>query len=294
MQNAYPSFLESEYAPKPPSQAFFHCIPVPLEQSVSYGRGTSLGPSAILQASAQLEAWENFLTPGKMGVYTAEPVDCTQSIVSILQRIEDKVEQTLACHGLPFLLGGEHTITLGALAAFCKRKIPLGIVQIDAHADLRSSYEGSIYSHACVMFRACSDYSMPLVQLGIREYSAEEVVQQQVFHVTAYPAWEFFEQGLPKKLLPDSFPENVYVSFDVDGLDASLMPATGTPSPGGFFYQDVCRILKQVASERHIVGFDVVELAPMAGLHSCDFTAAKIVHLLMALCLPKEGVSFQF
>lgn len=284
-EHDYPSFLGSEYSPQSLQEAFFYILPVPLEKSVSYGSGTAHGPSAILKASQQLEAWEAGRYAGKKGFYTDLPIDCSRDIETILEEIEAKVAWALKNRAFPLLLGGEHTVSLGALRAFSafgRGELP-GIVQIDAHADLRESYEDNPYSHASVMYRAVADLHYRLVQFGVREFSPEEAETRRIFHVCAYDADELADHGLPDPIVPSDFPQNIYVSFDVDGLDASLMPATGTPSPGGLFWHDARRLLTRLAHERHLVGCDVVELAPQAGLHSADFTAAKLAHLLMAL-----------
>ncbi len=284
-KTGYPSFLASEYAPLPLDQAAFYILPVPLEKSVSYGAGTARGPEAILKASQQLEAWEHGIFVGKRGFYTDQPLDCSGDIGSTLALIASRVRMALEKKAFPVLLGGEHTLTLGALQAFAdlaKENQP-GIVQIDAHADLRSSYEGNSYSHACVMYRAVSDLKYRLVQFGVRELCQQEVEVRKQFGICAHDADELADCGLPDPLFPEDFPETVYVTFDVDGFDASLMPATGTPSPGGLFWHDARRLLTRIAQERRVVGCDVVELAPLPGLHSADFTAAKLVHLLMAL-----------
>lgn len=276
-----PSFLDSEYAPRAPQDAAFHLIPVPLEQSVSYGGGTARGPLAILEASRQLEAWDGISAPGEAGLHTAPAVDCSGPVEGVLDRIEAAVRQALTCGALPVLLGGEHTVTLGALRALAAAGEPFGIVQFDAHADLRPSYEGSIYSHACVMHRAVADLGLPLAQFAVRDMSREEAAVRRQYGVIHHDAAQLARTGLPEHPLPDDFPRRLYISFDVDGFDASLMPATGTPSPGGLFWHEALRIVESCLPGREIIGLDVVELAPIAGLHHADFTAAKLVHCLM-------------
>lgn len=276
-----PSFLDSEYAPRAPQEAAFHIIPVPLEQSVSYGGGTARGPAAILDASRQLEAWDGISAPGESGFYTAPAVDCSGPVEGVLDRIEAAVRQALTCGACPVLLGGEHTVTLGALRALVAAGETFGIVQFDAHADLRPSYEGSIYSHACVMHRAVADLGLPLVQFAVRDMSREEVAVRRQYGVAHHDADRLAREALPERPLPADFPRRLYISFDVDGFDASLMPATGTPSPGGLFWHEAIRLVERCLPGRDIIGLDVVELAPIAGLHHADFTAAKLVHSLM-------------
>lgn len=278
------AFLASEYPPASPEQAAFHIIPAPLEQSTSYGSGTAQGPQAILAASQQLEAWDGISAPCEQGVYTAPAVPCDTSEAA-LAGIEQAVNTALTCKALPVLLGGEHTVTLGALRALAKdaqrNGAPFGIVQFDAHADLRPSYEGNPLSHASVMYRAVADLGLPLVQFAMRDYCREEAEIRRQFHVTAYDAATLYAEGLPENPLPPDFPSRIYITFDVDGLDASLMPATGTPSPGGLFWHDALRLIERCCKGCHVIGMDVVELAPLPGLHHAGFTAAKLVHALM-------------
>lgn len=279
-----PSFLDSEYEPSLPEKAYFHVIPVPYEATVSYGGGTAQGPAALLEASRQLEDWDGISAPCEGGVYTAPAVDCTGSVHDVLGRIEQAVAHSLDCGALPVLLGGEHTVSLGALRALAGAGgEPFGIVQIDAHADLRHEYEGSPFSHACVMCRAVKDLSLPLAQFACRDFSREEVRTREEYGVIAFDAAAIAKNGIPDKPLPDSFPRRLYLSFDVDGLDSSLMPATGTPSPGGLGWFEALQVLERCISGRTVVGCDVVELAPIAGLHHADFTAAKLTHALMGM-----------
>ena len=283
------NFLASEYAPTRPEDAAFHIIPAPLERSVSYGGGAAQGPAALLDASRQLEAWESGLAPGESGFYTAPPVDCAGPVEGVLARIESATRRALDCKAVPVLLGGEHTVSLGALRALARqareKDEPFGIVQFDAHADLRPEYEGDPFSHACVMHRAVADLGLPLVQFAVRDMSREEAAVRKRYNVTHYDAYFLARVGLPEQPLPKDFPRRIYISFDVDGLDSSLMPATGTPSPGGISWREAQFILERCARDREIVGLDVVELAPIPGLHHANFTAAKLTHLLMALAL---------
>lgn len=290
-------FLASEYEPARPEQAAFHIIPVPLEQSVSYGGGTAHGPAAILSASQQLEAWDGISAPGEAGLYTAPAVDCDAPIETVLDRIEAATAHALRCKALPVILGGEHTVSLGALRVLAAEAAhtgePFGVVQFDAHADLRSQYEGSIYSHASVMHRAVADLGLPLAQFAMRDFCREEVEVRRQYNVLHYDADVLFRQGLPEQPLPADFPRRLYITFDVDGLDASLMPATGTPSPGGLFWHQALLLIERCLQGRSMVGMDVVELAPLPGLHHADFTAAKLTHALMGFAqragLPRKA-----
>lgn len=279
------SFLESEYPPVDPERARFYIIPCPWERSVSYGHGTANGPAAILKASQELEAIEYGLAPGKNGVYTAPPVNCEGRPEAVLARIEAAVSTALSFKAIPVLLGGEHTATLGALRAISHDPdcVPFGVVQFDAHADLRSEYRGDPYSHASVMARVLEELDVPLVQIAVRDLSPEEVEVRARDSITIYDAYFLSRVGLPQKPLPEDFPHNIYITFDVDAFDSSLMPATGTPSPGGLNWKETVFILESCIGGHKVIGLDVMELAPIPGLHHADFTAAKLTHLLMGL-----------
>lgn len=284
------SFLESEYPPAAPDHAAFYVIPCPLERSVSYGKGAANGPAAILAASQELEAIEYGMAPGKAGIHTMPPINCEGSPEAVLTRIEAAVDTALRHHAIPVILGGEHTATLGALRALghdpaCN---PLGVVQFDAHADLRSQYGGDRYSHASVMARAIEELDIPLVQIAVRDMSPEEIEVQTNRGITTYDALFLSRVGLPEKPLPPDFPEKIYITFDVDAFDSSLMPATGTPSPGGLNWKETHFILETCIRGHKVIGLDVMELAPIPGLHHADFTAAKLVHLLMGLALESQ------
>ena len=276
-------FLASELDPGMPDEAFFHILPVPLEKSVSYGGGTARGPHAILEASDQLELWDGQSVPADLGIHTWPAVDCSGDIQGVMERIETTVSRILEHHGLPVLLGGEHTVTYGALAALAKKYGRIGVVQFDAHADLRDSYEGSGWSHACVMRRAVKDLGLPLVQFGVRALCLEEVDAREAHGVCFFDAADLAVSGIADVSLPSDFPEQIYLTFDVDGLDPSIMPATGTPVPGGLGWYDALELAQKAMKGRTVLGMDVVELAPIPGLHMADFAAARLVYALMGL-----------
>jgi agmatinase len=298
--NSCPAFLESERPNAAPDLAAFHVIPVPMEMGISYGRGTSEGPAAILEASTHLEVWDGEGIPVDSGIHTAEFVDCSGGVQDVLGRIEAAVRAAFGAEAIPVLLGGEHTVSLGALEAtagvFGAGKV--GIVQFDAHADLRDSYGGNPYSHACVMRRGV-ELGFPLFQVGVRSLSPEEVEFRARHRIPCLDAREAAgygaarsgrkaADGQPVRVieLPGDFPDLVYLSFDVDGLDPSIVPSTGTPEPGGLgWYQALSMIESVVASGRRIVGFDVVELAPDPGSRMSDFTCARLVYDIMGIAI---------
>lgn len=283
MKTASHRFLASELPESSPDECLFHVLPVPLEATVSYAGGTGKGPEAILEASDQLELWDGESVPAEAGLYTWPSVDCAGPAESVLGRVSAAVDRILEHGGLPVLLGGEHTVTYGALAALRRRFGRFGVIQFDAHADLRDSYEGSPWSHACVMRRAVKDLGLPLVQFGVRALCLEEVEARAAHGVTFHDAADIARRGVPANVLPADFPERVYVTFDVDGLDPSIMPATGTPVPGGLAWYEALDLAEKAVSGRRVLGFDVVELAPVPGLHAADFAAARLVYALMGL-----------
>ena len=276
-----PSFLGSEFTPSAPEEARFHIVPVPLERTVSYGSGAASGPNAILQASLQLEAFDGVSYPGQSGMFTAPHVDCSGDMRTILRRIEAAAREVFEQDRIPVLLGGEHSLTQAAVQACRESGRDFGVVQIDAHADLRDVYDETPYSHACVM-RRIAELGIPIFQIGVRSLCREEIEYRAEHGIPFLDASDLQRSGFPDPLLPEDFPKEVYLTFDVDGLDASLMPATGTPEPGGLSWWHALNAVERVVQHgRRLIGLDVVELAPIPGLHSADYLAAKLTYVLM-------------
>ncbi|MBN1107104.1 MAG: agmatinase [Deltaproteobacteria bacterium] len=283
---AAPDFLASELGKEhSPDSALFHVIPVPLEQSVSFGSGTQEGPAAILEASQQLEAWDGRSTPLELGIHTTAFIDCSGEIEQVLQRIRQNTLAALETGKIPVILGGEHTVTLGALEAVCALfPEPVGLFQLDAHADLRESYEGSRFSHACVARRAHADLDMELFQFGVRALSLEEVTYREKHGISHLDAAAFHQSASRECWsLPPAFPDRIYLTLDVDGLDPSVIRATGTPVPGGPGWHETLAVIEKVIQGRTVVGFDVVELAPRPEDHASSFAAALLVYSVMGL-----------
>ncbi len=275
-------FLASEYGQTAPDEAGFHVIPVPYEQTVSYGGGAANGPAAILKASQQLEIFDGKSCPGDVGIHTQDFVNVRGTPETVLERIAGRVACALDAKGIPVILGGEHTVSVGAFRALAACKTPVGIVQFDAHADLRDTYEDSHYSHACVMHRAL-DMGFPICQIGVRSLSPGEHQLRCSGRLLHFDAEMIQRNGTQAIALPPDFPRNLYITFDVDCLDPSVLPATGTPEPGGLVWQQAMQILERLLPARTIIGFDVVELAPIPGLHFADFTAARLVYNFMGM-----------
>lgn len=287
-------FLESELPDLTPGECLFHVIPVPYEQTVSYGGGTGAGPLAIIAASSQLEVWTGEENPGQRGIYTWPAVDCNGDGAKVMDAIAKATAAALDAGSgrdggvLPVLLGGEHSITFGALRALKEKYGPFGVIQFDAHADLRDTYGGSKLSHACVMRRAVDDLGLPLFQLGVRSLSPEEAAYREEKNIYHLDARTFSDRGglawlreHTAPLLPRDFPDRIFLTFDVDALDPSLMPATGTPEPGGFSWWEALALVRRCLAGRRCLGFDVTETAPIEIMAAPTFTAARLTYEIM-------------
>ena len=281
------SFLDVLHANAPAAKAQVHVIPAPMETTVCYGGGTAHGPRAILEASRQLDDFDGRRWPTDLAIHTqpfVKPVAGQKSPTERwLAAIEKAVAKALRCGAIPAVLGGEHTATLGSARAFRAAGEKIGFIHFDAHADLRDVYKGTKFSHACVL-RRVHELGFPLVQIGTRATCREEVAYRaaNAKTIAAYDARFLAKGKLPPKWIPKDFPKKVFVTFDLDGFDPAVIPATGTPVPGGFGWRDALKLIDDVAAARKIVGFDVVELAPIRFLHHPDYTAALLVYVLMA------------
>ncbi len=287
--NVNPEVIYDTFLGAPPEECRYDdsaivLVRVPYDRTASYGAGSRQGPAAIMAASAQVECFDLELgrEPCEPGIHTLPML--TPSALGpedMIGRVE------LACGGpqeagkFVFTLGGEHSIALGAARAASHRYPSLSFLQIDAHLDLRESYEGSRFSHASVGRRLLEIGS--LTQVGVRTGCPEEleVIQQHGLK----PVWGWDVQRLPddvwiERVLEQLGPQ-VYVTLDVDGLDPSIMPATGTPVPGGLGWYQTLKLLKAVGETRQVVGCDLCELAPILGQHASDFTAALLAYKMM-------------
>ncbi|MCE8539748.1 agmatinase [Ruegeria pomeroyi] len=277
-------FLDSELtATERGEDARFRIIPVPLERTVSYGAGTAGGPGAIIEASNELERITNGAEPCGQGIFTEPPLDCDGPLPEVMERLAQRTEAAIRAGRVPVTLGGEHSLSYGAVMGVARALgQPLGLVQIDAHADLRIDYQGEKHSHASVM-HLLAEEGIRLAQFGVRALCQQEMDERAKHGVFYKDAEELVTTNIHAIDLPEDFPELVYVSFDVDGLDPSQMPATGTPVPGGLGYYQALHLVEHALKGRKCVGLDVVELAP-DGNAAWDFTAAQIVYRLMAAC----------
>lgn len=279
----FPVFLGSEIKQPKPEEAFFHVLPVPYEESVSYGGGTQLGPAAILEASWQLECWDGKSNPSSKGIYTHPPVSIADNPEQTIANIAAATKALVAQGGFPVGLGGEHTVTLGIINGLLEAGIEdFGIVQIDAHADLRDAYEGNPYSHASVMKRI-ADQDIPIFQLGIRALCEEEIRTRKTYGIGHLDAEVLVPKNIQTFDLPDDFPDQVFFTLDIDGMDPAIFPSTGTPVPGGLGWYQTLALFEAVAKQVKIIGFDLMEFAPIKDFHAYQFSAALLAYKMMGI-----------
>ena len=269
-------------------------LPVPYEYTVSYGKGTERGPAAIINASHYVEFYdEEFqkeLCFGK-GIATLEYMDFRNIKDSeALNMITEKVRSLLKKDKFVVTLGGEHTISQAPIRSYYEKYPEMSVLQFDAHSDLRNEYEGTPLSHACVMARAAGFFPPgKITQVGIRAQCKEEAEFIKKNNVKTFYASSIRkgEHGKDwQKKVCDSLAKEIYITFDVDYFDPSIMPSTGTPEPDGFLYSETLDIFREIRnSGRKIIGFDVVELAPVEGLSHPDMTVASLVYKMLNFAL---------
>ena len=251
-------------------------VPVPYDGTSTWGKGADQGPDAMIRASEHLEAYdiETRYEVSDHGFYTDMPVTENQSPDAMTQAVCTRVKQRLNQNKFCIVLGGEHSVSIGAAQAHAEKFSDLTVLQLDAHSDLRDEYHGSKYNHACVMARIRQ--WCPTVQVGIRSMDATEL--SRVKPDRMFFAEDIIGQSVWVERAIEKMSPNVYVTIDLDVFDSSLMPSTGTPEPGGLFWYDVMRFLRRLCQERRVVGFDVVELCPNKSNRAPDFMAAKLVY----------------
>ena len=261
-------------------------VPFGLEKTVSYGGGTRNGPREIIKASHQVELYDEELNCEpfrEIGIKTLKPFRIEKNIKKALNTMSKINQEILEKKLFPMTLGGEHSITPGCIAPFTKKFKNICLLHFDAHADLRESYNGEKFSHASAI-RRCLDYpNVSVVSFGIRNISKNEVPflkrnskRIKIFWAKDKNKWNFNKF---KKLIKN---KTVYITFDVDGLDSGIMPATGTPEPGGLFWNETLNILKIAAKNSNIVGADLNELSPIKGFNSYNFLAAKLIYKILS------------
>ena len=260
-------------------------LPVPYDFTTSYQGGARWGPRAILAASQNMELWDEELgATYRSGIHTLAELEPTAlGPEAMVERIERAVAWILEQGKLPAMLGGEHSITVGAVRAVHGRFRHLSVLQLDAHADMRDRYLDSPYSHACVMRRVRE--MVPAVSVGIRSMSEEEAQFLASHPVPVWSPRRFRSLGGDWGPVLEALTDEVYVTLDLDGLDPSIVPATGTPEPGGLEWYETVDLLRAVSARSRIVGFDVVELSPLPGQVASDFLAARLAYRLVGLAL---------
>jgi len=261
-------------------------VPFGLEKTVSYGSGTSKGPKEIIKASHQVELFDEDLNkePYKfIGIKTLKPFPIKKKMVDALKQIENINKYLLSIKKFPLVLGGEHSLTPGSIRPFVKRFKKICLLHFDAHADLRDSYNGNKFSHASAIRRCLDNSNVSVVSFGIRNISSNEMPflkknkkRIKIFWAKDKSRWNLNEF---KKIIKN---KKIYITFDVDGLDSSLMPATGTPEPGGLFWDETINIIKIASQHSDIVGADINELSPIKGFDSYNFLTAKLVYKIIS------------
>ncbi len=261
-------------------------VPFGLEKTVSYGGGTKNGPKEIIKASHQVELYDEELKCEpfkKIGIKTLKPFKINKNIKKAIDQIAAINQKILDNKLFPITLGGEHSITPGCIRPFVKKYKKLTLLHFDAHADLRDSYAGEKFSHASAIKRCLDHKNISIVSFGIRNISAEEIpiLKKNKKRISIYWAKDKKNWNL-KKFKKYIRNKDVYITFDVDGLDSSIMPATGTPEPGGIFWDEALEIIKIACKNSKIVGADVNELAPIKGFNSYNFLVAKLVYKILS------------
>lgn len=255
-------------------------LPLPFERTVSYGKGTAAGPEAIVLASQYMELWDEELgcEPFEPGIATLPAFEPrAEGILEALGEIEEETYRHMAAGKFVVALGGEHSLTLAPVRAAKRAFGEIGVVQFDAHADLREEYQGTPYSHACVMRRIVED-GFPTLAVGLRSMSTPEAHFAAERRLPILYAYEMERQAARFAELLDALPEQVYLTFDIDYFDPSLVPATGTPEPGGGSWYPTLDLLRTLFQRKRVVAMDVVELAPIEALPASDFLAAKLIY----------------
>lgn len=255
-------------------------IPVPYDATSTYIRGADRGPAAILEASPALEFYdvETRTEAHRKGICTISPLLTGDAPEEVTEEVYKTVKGVIDAGKFPVTIGGNHTVSIGAFKAVSELFGDLTILQLDAHSDLRQSYEGSPLNHACAMARA-REYA-PVIQVGIRSMAAEElpyVDEERIFY--AHELWQ--DRSLYSGAL-ERLTSNVYITLDLDVFDPSVMPSTGTPEPGGPDYRDLMQFLRNVFRRSNVIGFDVVELCPSESNKAPDFMAAKVIYQMLS------------
>jgi agmatinase len=256
-------------------------LPVPLERTTSYGKGTAAGPEAILEASSQVEHYDEELgfEPVRVGIHTLPLFDCGHvDLESVLAKLERTAQEHLGGGKFLLVLGGEHTLTQATVKAATEVCGEIGVVQFDAHADLRNSYEGEPLSHACVMRRVL-ELGLPTLAVGVRSLSQPEAELARTRRLSVVWGHQLASLSVDRfQQLLEALPRRIYLTIDADYFDPSLIPAVGTPEPGGGRWHPTLTLLRRLFALKEVVAMDLVELAPIHGQPASDFIAARLAY----------------
>jgi len=271
-------YLPEEYSN--PEDAGIVILPVAYDGTSTWIKGADEGPTAIIEASANMELYdiETDSEVFKKGIFTENTISGDMSTIEMIEAVNEAVRYYLEKNKFTVVIGGEHSVSIGSIKASADRYADLTVLQLDAHADLRNEYNGSGYNHACVMAR--TKELCPIVQVGIRSMDSSEI--EFMDKSRAFFAKDLYNKIDWIKKVISKLSDNVYITVDLDVFDPSIMPSTGTPEPGGLLWYDVLALLKTVTEERNVVAFDVVELCPDDRNRSPDFLAAKLVYKLLS------------
>ena len=274
-------YLGNENSASDINEASTIILPVPVEFSTSYGKGTANGPQAIIEASPFLEFYDEELDfeTWRSGVFTLPPLQREGKPEELMQLIEETVANCLKKDKFVITVGGEHSISSAVHRAFRQKYRNLSVLQFDAHSDLRYEYDNTFYSHACVM-RRIWEQNKNIACFGIRSQCIEEREFIIENNIPVYYAHQAKKEDLFDKCLAD-LTDQVYITFDADFLDPAIMPSVGTPEPGGFFWYETLSYLRKVFSKKQVIGFDVVELSPVENLVAPDFLIAKLIYKMI-------------
>jgi len=254
-------------------------IPVPYDGTSTWMKGANQGPDALIEASCNMEVYDIATDSEvhKIGIHTADPVTENSSPEAMSRKVYERMKSCFEKKKFPVLIGGEHSVSIGAFKAAAETYDDLTILQFDAHADLRQEYSGTKYNHACVMARA-KEFA-PILQVGIRSMSVEERKDIQPGRI--YYAEDIHDSKIWMDDLLTKLTGNTYITIDLDVFDPSIMPSTGTPEPGGLMWYQVLEILKKINKQTNVVGFDIVELRPVNENKAPDFLASKLIYTLL-------------
>ncbi len=291
----FPPFGGKEVQTSQFNSAEIVVLPLCYENAPSYGTGSLFGPYEILNASLQLELLdeETMVDWSTFRIHTLPPLVPSPDPTKAVRQMNRAARRVLENDKFLLSLGGDHAVSIGPILAASKVHPGMGVLQIDAHPDLRDSWNGSRYNHACVMRRVVADMGLPVIQVGIRTISREEAAFIKQKKLTPFFAHDIDPQSTRwMEKVTDMLPEKVYITLDVDGLDPSVIPGTGTPEPGGLTYRQVVALIEMIGKNRNVVAADITELAKIEGSQVSEYTAAKLATKIFIHCRKTAGAKF--